>query len=193
MDGATLLRAAAPVAVAFFGVRRASEGTQPVGGDVHLADEKGVAQARVKRQKHDQFWVGQMAHLVTMNSWVAPCPARLLSGRLWPRGWLRRRRGHAGRLSGAEGGRPLFAGLVRAKIGVGVAASGMTASWNKVLERRVLSPRQGGARMYILDGISREATRELGGRKTPSVTESLYGKAKSEEVAPEMRAAIRRA
>ena len=96
------------MAVALFGVRRASEVTQLVGGDVHHDEEKGVAQLRVKRQKNDQFGAGQMAHLVTMDSRGAACPVRLLFGWIWTSGWLRQLRGRAGRLSGIEGDRPLF-------------------------------------------------------------------------------------
>ena len=56
---------------------------------VHLVDENGVAQFRIKCQRRDQFGAGQMAHLVTMHAWGAACPARPvgpLSGRSWLRG-----------------------------------------------------------------------------------------------------------
>ena len=74
-----------------------------------------------------------------------------------------------------------------------MAASGITASWRKVLGGRVVSPRKGGTRTYIMNGMSREATQALGGPKTPGAMESAYGKAKSEEVALEMSGAIGRA
>ena len=44
-----------------------------------------------------------------------------------------------------------------------------------------------------MNGMGREATRVLGGCKTPSVTVRDYNKARSEEVAPEMRGALDRA
>ena len=44
-------------------------------------------------------------------------------------------------------------------------------------------------RQVVLD----EATQELGGWETPGVMERVYGKARSEEVAPEMRSAINKA
>ena len=74
-----------------------------------------------------------------------------------------------------------------------MAASGITASWDTALGGRVFPPSKGGTRMYITNGMSREATQGLGGRKTPGVMDSVYNKAKSEEGAPEMRGAIGRA
>ena len=44
-----------------------------------------------------------------------------------------------------------------------------------------------------MNGLSREATQELGGRKTPTVIESAYNKARAEEVIPETRPAINKA
>ena len=43
--------------------------------------------------------------------------------------------------------------------------------------------------MYVANGMARGATQELGGRKCGKV----YGKARPEEVAPEMRAALTKA
>ena len=94
-----------------------------------------------------------MAHLVTTDLWGVARPVKLPSGWLWPRGWLGRYRDHAGHLSGAEEGRPLFVGLVRAKFGWGMTA------WKKGLGGRVLPPRWGGTRVYIMDGTSRAKPR----------------------------------
>ena len=134
------------MAVAFSGVRRSEEVTEFARGDAHFGDETGIARFKIKRQESAHFGVGQMAHLVTMDLRGVACPAEPLSGWLWLRGWLRRHRDHAGRLSGAEEGRPLFVGLARAKFGLGMAPR-ITASWKKVLEGCVLFPRRGGARM----------------------------------------------
>ena len=93
---------------------------------------------------------------------------------------------------GVEDKCPLFFGLVRAKFGLRVAASGFTASWEKVPEGRVLFPREGGSRMYIMNGMPRAATQELGGRRSPGVMESMPNKTRTEELVPEMRAALER-
>ena len=44
-----------------------------------------------------------------------------------------------------------------------------------------------------MNGVSRKATRELGGWKTPGAMENVHNKATSEEVAPEMRSTINEA
>ena len=99
-----------------------------------------------------------MAHLVTMDTWVAACLVKRPPGRLWLRSWSRQHRGHVGRLSGAGENRPFFTGFARAEFGLAIAASGIAASRENVLGGRVLSPRKGGARLYIVTGTSREAT-----------------------------------
>ena len=66
-----------------------------------------------------------MAHVVTADPWGLE---KLLSGCLWLRSWLRQHKEYAGRVSGAEEGGPLFAGLARVKFGLGIAASGITTS-----------------------------------------------------------------
>ena len=44
--------------------------------------------------------------------------------------------------------------------------------------------------MYVVNGMVREATQELGGRKPPAVMENAYVKARSEGVVPGMQAAL---
>ena len=68
------------MAVAFFGVRRASEVARLVGGDVHFDHGKWAVQLAVKRQRHDQFGAVQMASLITMDSCGVARPVKLLSG-----------------------------------------------------------------------------------------------------------------
>ena len=105
-------------------------------------------------------------------------------------GWLVRNRDFAGRMASSGEDSPLFAGLVRARFGLGLASSGIAASWKKGSDYKNLSPRERGARFCVVNGMAREATQELGGRKSPAVMEGVYTKARSEEVAPEMRAAV---
>ena len=56
-----------------------------------------------------------------------------------------------------------------------------------------MSPRKGGARFYVVNGMPRETTQDLGGWKSPAVMEGVYVRARSEEAIPEMREAARRA
>ena len=49
-----------------------------------------------------------------------------------------------------------------------------------------MSPRKGGARFYVVNGMAREATQELGGWRSPTVMEGVYVRARSEKAAPEM-------
>ena len=93
-------------------------------------------------------------------------------------------------MSDAEGRTQLFGGLARTRFGLGMGDSGMSAVWKEAFNGRNFSPRYGGARLYIMNGMTREATQELGGWKSPAVMENLYNKTRSEEVAPEMRAAV---
>ena len=92
------------------------------------------------------------------------------------------------------GGRaPLFVGLSRARFGLGMAASGLSAGWNGAFEGRALSPRKGWARLYIMDGMTRGTTQESGGWKSPAFMEAAYDKTRAKKVLPEMRAAAVRA
>ena len=84
-------------------------------------------------------------------------------------------------------------GLARARFGLGMAPSGVPTAWKRGFGGRSLSPRTGGARLYVANGMAREATQELGGRKSPAVMEGVYAIARSEEVTPEMRSALAKA
>ena len=94
-----------------------------------MADGSGtLVEIKVRAQKNDQFGVGQIARVVALPSWGGACPVALVSGWLWLRGWIARCRDYAGRLaaSGPEG--PVFIGLARARFGLALAASGVSAS-----------------------------------------------------------------
>ena len=56
---------------------------QLLGRDVRVRLSEGVAGPEMKRQGGDQFGVGQLTHLASMDPWGAACPVQLLSG------WLR--------------------------------------------------------------------------------------------------------
>ena len=56
-----------------------------------------------------------------------------------------------------------------------------------------MSPRKGGARFYVVNGIPRETTQELGGWRSSAAMEGVYVRARSEGAVPEMRAAAGRA
>ena len=88
---------------------------------------------------------------------------------------------------------PTFVGLTRARFGLGLASAGVSASWKKGFDNRNLPPRKGGARFYVANGMAREATQELRGWKSPAVPEKVYMKARPEDVAPGMRAAVAKA
>ena len=125
--------------------------------------------------KNDQFGAGQLAHIASLHLRVGACPVHLLSGWLRLRKWFAVHRDHARRLFGSEKDAPLIAGL------------GMSASWKRVTEGRNSSPRRGGSRLYLANGMFREASQELGGWKALAVMENVYNKACSEELVPEMR------
>ena len=196
LDGATSLRGAASTA-ASFSARRLSGMTHLVGGDVHLNDGEGVTPLKLKRQKNDQSGVGRMAHLVAMDAWarrgrrgyprvgcgcgvgcasigavrvVCLGPKRTArSSEVWlapDRGWEWRRP------------RPLHHG---------------GRYWAGARRGTRLSPRPGGTRVHIVNGMSLEATQELHEWKPPGDVESVYNKDKSEEVFPEIRGTIGRA
>ena len=79
-----------------------------------------------------------------------------------------------------EGSSPdtLFAGLARTRFGFGMTALGISAALRESLRECVLSLRGGGARLYIINGMSCESA---------NVMEHVYEKVKLEEVVPEMR------
>ena len=47
--------------------------------------------------------------------------------------------------------------------------------------------------MYVVNGMAREATQDLGGRKSLAAMEGVFAKARAEEVVPEMRSALSKA
>ena len=99
----------------------------------------------------------------------------LLSGWLVLGKWIAVHRNRARRSAGTEVSDPLLVGLARARFGLSMVASGMPASWKRVLEGRNVSPRKGGDRLYLMNGMSREATREFGGWETAGAIENAYG------------------
>ena len=54
-------------------------------------------------------------------------------------------------------------------------------------------PRKVGTRLYLLGGMAREATQELGGWRPEGGTGRVYNESCSGEVAPGMRGALGRA
>ena len=187
------IRCAASARLAVLGVKRASEvsGLHVSDGKVDEAD--GVVELKVRRQKNDQLGAGQMARVIALPAWGGACPVHLVSEWLWLRSWLARYHNYTGRMPASADEGPLLVGLSRARFGLGLASSGATASWREGFDGRSLSPRKGGARFYVVNGMSREATQELAGWKSPAVVEGVYTKARSEEVVPEMRAAVAKA
>ena len=131
---AMALRGAVSAALAFFGARRASEIAALRVGDVRIESDNGLLVIDVRQQKNDQFGAGQVSRVVALPAWGGACPVQLTSGWLWFRSWLARRRNYAGRLatSGEEG--PFLVGLARARFGLGLASSGVTASWENALK-----------------------------------------------------------
>ena len=73
-------------------------------------------------------------------------------------------------MSASPDGAPSSVGLSRARFGSGMAPSGVTVAWKKGLGGKDLSPRKGGARLYVANRMARGARRELGGWKSPAVT-----------------------
>ena len=53
-----------------------------------------------------------------------------------------------------------------------------------------MSPRKGGARVYLMNGMSREATQGRGGLKPPGDMDGVFIQAKSKEAVWEMCAVI---
>ena len=152
-----------------------------------------MVELKIRCQKNDQLGAGQMARVVAVPTWKGACPVRLMSDRLWFRPWLSRRRGRENRMSMPPGEALLFVGLARARFGFGAPLAITSAGGKKGFDGRHLSPRKGGARLYVVTGMAREATQVLGGWKSPAVMEGVYTKARSEEVAPEMHPAIAKA
>ena len=82
----------------------------------------------------------------------------LLSGWLWLGKRFAVRRDHARRLPGADVNAPPFVGLARARFGLSLAASGMSASRGEVLGGRNLSSRKCCISLYLTNAMYREGT-----------------------------------
>ena len=151
--------------------------------EIWVDSSTGAMEIKVRRQKKNQFGVGQLARIVSRPLWGGACPARLLSGWMSLRKWIADHRDHARRLAGVDGRMPLFVVLVRARLvrAVGLAEQGGTC------------PSKRWYQAVLDEWHVREATRELVVWEAPGVMENVYSKALSEEVAPEMRSAIRSA
>ena len=116
-----------------------------------------------------------------------------MSDWLWFGARLSRYRDRENRTPASDEGAPLCVGLARARFGLGVAPSGVAASWEKGFDGKNLSPRKGGTRLHVANKMARKATQELGCWKAPVVIQGVYTKARSEEVAPGMRSAVTKA
>ena len=87
------------------------------------------------------------------------------------------------RKSGASPNTPTLR-PARACFGYGVAAAGI----KEVFGGRANVPSEGGARPYVMNGMSRDPPQGLGGWESLEIAEREYTAVHSEEVAPEMRA-----
>ena len=153
-----VLRRAASVCLAFLGVRRASEIAGLRIADIKVDEAGGLVEVKVRSQENDQFGAGQVARVVALPSWGGARPVRLVTGWLRFGAWLVRNRDRAGGLAASGDNSTLFVGLARARFGFSLAASGVSASWKKGFDGKNLSPREGGARFYVANGIARVAT-----------------------------------
>ena len=86
-----------------------------------------------------------------------------------------------------------FVGLARAKCALGMAPAEVSARRKKSLEGRNGCTRKGGTRLYLTNGMAREAAQELGGKQSQGAMDRVYDRARPEDVAPEMRGVLGRA
>ena len=128
--------------------------------DASIDAAVGAANLQVRHEKNDHLGVGRRARVVAIPSWRGAYPVQLISGLLWFRAWVARRRDHAGRMASPSGGDLQLAELVRARFGFGMAPSGVSAAWKKGFDGRSQSPRKGGARLCVANGTAHEATQE---------------------------------
>ena len=126
--------------------------------------------------------------MASIPSWKEARPARLLSGGLWLRNWPALHQDNVNCTSDPEGHTPLFLDLARGRFGLSVAALRLSAAWERAFDGRSLSLRKGGTRLRIMNGMTREASQQRGGWKSPAGMEYVYNKTHSEEVVPEAKA-----
>ena len=84
----------------------------------------------------------------------------------------------------------LFGGSAPAKFGLGPASAGSAAAMKRVTNGRPAPPPQEKA--DVASGMSREATQELGRRRSSNVMVKAYQEARLEEAGPEIRVALKR-
>ena len=128
VERAMSIRCSVSVGLAFFGVRLASEVAGLRVSDVRVDEANSAVELKVRRQKNDELGVGQMARVVALPSWGGARPVHRVSEWLWFRSWLTWNRNYAGRMPASADGGPPFAGLARARFGLGLASSGVAAS-----------------------------------------------------------------
>ena len=83
LQHAMTVRGAVSVAMAFFGVRIASEVAGFRASDVRVDSEGGMAVLEIRQQKNDQLGVGRVSRVTPLPSWGGACPVKLTSGWLW--------------------------------------------------------------------------------------------------------------
>ena len=154
---AVTVRTVALVAIAFYGVGRASELAQLLAGDLTVDHLAGAICVIVANQKGDQAGLGQLACSVAVPRWFEAYPARIIDGWMRFRGWLKANKNRCGRKSGNR------------------APEKEGSSWGRILRLR-----KNGARVYITKGMPREATQGKGGSKSASVMKQVYRKVRSE-------------
>ena len=102
LEYAMVSRRAASARFVLFAVRRASEVAGLKASDISVVDSRGVVELKVRRQKNDQFGVGQTAHMVVVPPWRGACPVQLTMGLLVFRGWSARNRDYARKMPSAS-------------------------------------------------------------------------------------------
>ena len=194
------LRAAASVAISFFGIRRAAEVSSIVLGDVKFDESSNSMIIRVKQQKNDQLGRGQDAIIPAFPKWGAACPVATIKSWLLARAMISAKWDENSRICSAEPRDPTKASLCRPWLlltlsgptwGGRLKPDALRESFKRKCARDAPcpSPRKGGVRFLRTMGVDRRVIQVQGGWKSEAVMESIYDGFGHHEVAAAMNAA----
>ena len=189
-----VLRSAATVAVAFFGLRRADEVSRTLISHLSV-DSSGSVIINVPRQKNDQLGKGQAAVIPTFPSWGGACPTRILLAWRDARAMLTKWDRHARLGSGAGSDAWLFVSLSGPSWGRRLGPDAIREAIRKHCAEGgpLPSPRKGGVRFYRTSGASADIVQVQGGWKSSAVLATIYDGRGEREVLEAINAAARTA
>ena len=167
-EAAATLRAPVIAAIEILAARRNPHVARILVSHVELGEDAGLLLAKTAKQKNGQFGEAQKPYVASIPPWALHCPVTVVGEWAWRREWLDNHKGRRCRMRSARA--PTRTGLLPAApffsisrpcLVPGLAAAALSAALEKILGGEPASPREGGARLELTDGVPKGPTRLL--------------------------------